>query len=66
MPVITVELFPGRTPDTKRELIKALTETYVNVCGGTPQSVTLLLKEIDPIGDSTYRVSNLHCRIAYS
>jgi len=49
MPVITVELFPGRTPDTKRELIKALTETYVNVCGGTPQSVTLLLKEIDPI-----------------
>lgn len=49
MPVISVELFPGRTSDKKRELIKALTETYVNVCGGTAQAVTILLKEVDPI-----------------
>ena len=49
MPVISVDLFPGRTPEKKRELIKALTETYVNVCGGTAQSVTVLLKEVDPM-----------------
>ncbi|MGF0238519.1 tautomerase family protein [Rhodococcus sp. IEGM1300] len=49
MPVITVELFPGRTPDTKRELIKALTDSYVNVCGGTAQGITILLKEVDPV-----------------
>ncbi|QRY77730.1 tautomerase family protein [Pseudomonas sp. PDNC002] len=48
MPLMTVEMFPGRTPEKKRELIKALTETYVEVCGGKPQAVTILLKEVDP------------------
>ncbi|BAN48448.1 tautomerase family protein [Metapseudomonas resinovorans] len=58
MPLITVELFPGRTPDKKRELIQALTDTYVEVCGGKPQAVTILLKEVDPadwgVGGKTY------------
>ncbi|MCY1380996.1 4-oxalocrotonate tautomerase family enzyme [compost metagenome] len=58
MPLITVELFPGRTPDKKRELIQALTDTYVEVCGGKPQAVTILLKEVDPadwgVGGRTY------------
>lgn len=49
MPVITVDLFPGRTVEKKRELIKALTDTYVAVCGGTAQAVTILLKEVDPV-----------------
>lgn len=49
MPVISVDLFPGRTPDKKRELIKALTDTYVSVCGGTAQAVIILLKEVDPV-----------------
>lgn len=48
MPLMTVEMFPGRTPEKKRELIKALTDTYVEVCGGKPQAVTILLKEVDP------------------
>ena len=48
MPVISVDLFPGRTVEKKRELIKALTDTYVQVCGGTAQAVTVLLKEVDP------------------
>ncbi|WP_044872508.1 4-oxalocrotonate tautomerase family protein [Pseudomonas sp. LFM046] len=48
MPLITVELFPGRTTEKKRELIKALTDTYVEVCGGKAQAVTILLKEVDP------------------
>ncbi|MDF3937059.1 tautomerase family protein [Pseudomonas citronellolis] len=58
MPLISVELFPGRTPDKKRELIQALTDTYVQVCGGKPQAVTILLKEVDPadwgVGGRTY------------
>lgn len=58
MPLITVELFPGRSPEKKSELIQALTDTYVEVCGGKPQAVTILLKEVDPgdwgVGGKTY------------
>jgi len=58
MPLITVELFPGRSPEKKRELVQALTDTYVGVCGGKPQAVTVLLKEVDPgdwgVGGKTY------------
>ncbi|MBB4864897.1 4-oxalocrotonate tautomerase [Pseudomonas nitritireducens] len=49
MPLITVELFPGRTPEKKSELIQALTDTYLQVCGGKAQAVTILLKEVDPV-----------------
>jgi len=48
MPLLTVELFPGRTSDKKRELIRALTDTYLQVCGGKAEAVTILLKEVDP------------------
>ena len=34
MPIITVELFKGRTREQKRELVQALTETYVRVVTG--------------------------------
>lgn len=39
MPVITVDLFKGRTRQPKRERVRALTDTAVRMPGGRPQAV---------------------------
>jgi 4-oxalocrotonate tautomerase len=47
MPVIQVDMFAGRTVEKKRELVKALTNAFVSVTGGKPQSVQVILRDID-------------------
>ena len=47
MPVIRVEMFSGRTADQKRQLVRALTDSYVGVCGGKPQSVHIILTDVE-------------------
>jgi len=47
MPMIKVEMFPGRTPDQKRAFAKAITESFVTICGGTPQSVHVVYQEVE-------------------
>lgn len=47
MPMIRVEMFSGRTPDQKREFAKAVTESFVSICGGTPQSVQIVFQDVD-------------------
>ncbi len=47
MPMIKVEMFPGRTPDQKRAFAKAITESFVAICGGTPQSVHVVYQEVE-------------------
>ena len=47
MPVIRVEMFRGRTVDQKRKLVKALTDSFVETCGGTPQSVQVVIQDVD-------------------
>lgn len=47
MPMIHVEMFAGRTADQKRALVKALTEAFVSTAGSTPQSVQIILREVE-------------------
>jgi 4-oxalocrotonate tautomerase len=47
MPMIHVEMFAGRTPDQKRALVKALTEAFVSTAGSTPESVQIVLREVE-------------------
>ncbi len=47
MPILKVELFAGRSREKKRELVKALTDTYIAVLGGKPQGVTVILQDVD-------------------
>ena len=53
MPTIRVELFEGRTPEQKRNLVAALTEAAVKTLGGSPESVDVLLFDIKPPDWST-------------
>jgi len=47
MPVIRVEMFKGRSVDQKRELVKELTSVFLRTCGGTPESVQIVIFDVD-------------------
>ena len=46
MPLIRVEMFPGRTVAHKRELAAALTREMVRICGVSPESVIVRIEEV--------------------
>jgi 4-oxalocrotonate tautomerase len=44
MPVVIVEMWSGRTPEQKKELVKGLTEAFVRI-GTSADAVEIILKE---------------------
>jgi 4-oxalocrotonate tautomerase len=46
MPMIRVEMFPGRTNEQKQRFAAAVTDGFVEICGGTPQSVQIVFVEV--------------------
>lgn len=46
MPVIRIEMFPGRTDEQKRNLARRVTDAFVEAAGGKPESVHVLISEI--------------------
>jgi 4-oxalocrotonate tautomerase len=46
MPVIRVEMFAGRSPAQKQAFAQAVTESFVAICGGTPQSVQIVFQDV--------------------
>ncbi|MBA2272439.1 MAG: 4-oxalocrotonate tautomerase family protein [Actinobacteria bacterium] len=46
MPVVTVQLWEGRTPEQKRKLMRALTEAMVEHAGTRPEGLHIVLQEI--------------------
>ena len=46
MPMIRVEMFAGRTHEQKLNFAKAITESFVSICGGTPQSVQIIFSDV--------------------
>ena len=47
MPMVRIEMFTGRTPQQKNALTKAITEAFVEHCGGTPQSVHVVFFDVE-------------------
>jgi len=45
MPLIQVHQTPGQTAEQKRELVRALTDTYVNATGASRESVWITIHE---------------------
>lgn len=46
MPIVRVELWPGKTQEVKRKVAKAITEVMVENIGCPAQAVTVLFDEI--------------------
>ena len=46
MPTLHVEMLEGRTPEQKKKLVTELTRVTVEVLGGSPESVDILLIDV--------------------
>ena len=48
MPTYHVEMLEGRTPEQKKKLVEAITRVSVEILGGQPDSVDVLITDIQP------------------
>jgi len=48
MPLIQVQMFASRTPQQKRDLVRALTDAFVETAGSTPESIDVILTDVEP------------------
>lgn len=48
MPVVTVQLWEGRTVDQKRNLVQAITDAMVEHADARPDALHVILQEIPP------------------
>ena len=46
MPTIHVQLFAGRTVEQKKKLVAEITRVSVEVLGGTPEMVDILITDV--------------------
>ena len=46
MPVIRIDMFK-RTHEQKKELVKELTNAFVKTCGGSKDSIKILINEVE-------------------
>ena len=45
MPIVRVEMWPGRTQAQKRELARAITEAVCNIAQTTPEATIVIFQE---------------------
>ena len=46
MPIVRVEMWPGRTVAQKRELARAITEVVCNVAHTTPEATIVVFQDV--------------------
>ena len=46
MPIMTVQMYDGRTLDQKRELVKEITDVVARVTGNSPEGVHVIIEEV--------------------
>lgn len=46
MPTYHIEMMEGRTLEQKRQLVQAITKVSVEILGGKPESVDILITDI--------------------
>jgi 4-oxalocrotonate tautomerase len=46
MPLVTVQMFEGRTIEQKRELVAAITDAVVKIAKTTPEATTVIINEM--------------------
>lgn len=46
MPIVRIEMWPGRTRSQKAELARVITEAMVDIAGTTAQATTVIFEDI--------------------
>ena len=47
MPIVTVEMWSGRTDDQKAELAKAITDAVVKIAKTTPEATIIVFRDVE-------------------
>ncbi len=47
MPIVRIEMWPGRTQAQKREMARAITEVVCNVAHTTPDATIVLFQDVE-------------------
>ena len=47
MPIVRVEMFPGRTHAQKQELARAITEAVANIAHTTPEATIVIFQDVE-------------------
>ena len=47
MPMIRVQMFPGRTETQKEELVKEMTDAIVRTCNAKQDEVWIIIEEVE-------------------
>lgn len=48
MPFVTIQIFPGRTVEQKRKLVKAITEAMVEHVDAKPNNLNIIIQDVSP------------------
>ncbi len=46
MPIVKVEMWPGRTQEQKAELARAITDAMVNIARTTPEETIVVFQDV--------------------
>ena len=46
MPIVRVEMWPGRTREQKAQLAKTITDAMVNIAGTTPEATIIVFEDV--------------------
>ena len=46
MPIVKVEMWPGRTQEQKAELARAITDAMVNIARTTPEETIVIFQDV--------------------
>ncbi len=47
MPIVRIEMWPGRTQAQKRELARAITEAVCNIAQTTPDATIVIFRDVE-------------------
>ena len=46
MPVVTIEMWEGRSVSQKRELVRAMTKAMVDIAGVSPENLHIIIRDV--------------------
>ena len=48
MPFVTVQIYPGRTVEQKRNLVKAITDAMIEHVDAKPNNLNIIIQDVSP------------------
>ena len=49
MPVVTIQMWEGRSAEQKRELVRAVTKAMADIVGASPSATTIIIQDVPKV-----------------